>query len=135
MSRTWCMSYKNAVCTAGSTEPMYVHGNGPYDKDGFGMLYCVFVARLLRYQSPAAKGQQQDIFFFSESARSTTRGFGNDEVNQRAGSREEGRKEETLLMKRHLVGCAHTTGENGKWGETKQRSENQVAFNSVLGPS
>jgi hypothetical protein len=33
------------------------------------------------------------------------------------------------------MGRAHTTGENGKWGETKQRSENQVAFNSVLGPS
>jgi hypothetical protein len=32
-------------------------------------------------------------------------------------------------------GRAHTTEENGKWGETKQRSENQVAFNSVLGPS
>jgi hypothetical protein len=24
-----CMSYKNAGCTAGSTEQMYVHGNGP----------------------------------------------------------------------------------------------------------
>jgi hypothetical protein len=34
-----------------------------------------------------------------------------------------------------LMGRAHTTEENGKWGETKQRSENQVAFNSVLGPS
>jgi hypothetical protein len=34
-----------------------------------------------------------------------------------------------------LIGRAHTTEENGKWGETKQRSENQVAFNSVLGPS
>jgi hypothetical protein len=33
------------------------------------------------------------------------------------------------------MGRAHTTGENGEWGETKQRSENQVAFNSVLGPS
>jgi hypothetical protein len=33
------------------------------------------------------------------------------------------------------MGRAHTTEENGKWGETKQRSENQVAFNSVLGPS
>jgi hypothetical protein len=33
------------------------------------------------------------------------------------------------------IGRAHTTGENGKWGETKQRSENQVVFNSVLGPS
>jgi hypothetical protein len=33
------------------------------------------------------------------------------------------------------IGRAHTTEENGKWGETKQRSENQVAFNSVLGPS
>jgi hypothetical protein len=33
------------------------------------------------------------------------------------------------------IGRAHTTGENGKWGETKQRSENQGAFNSVLGPS
>jgi hypothetical protein len=32
------------------------------------------------------------------------------------------------------MGRAHTTEENGKWGETKQRSENQVAFNSVLGP-
>jgi hypothetical protein len=32
-----------------------------------------------------------------------------------------------------LIGRAHTTGENGKWGKTKQRSENQVAFNSVLG--
>jgi hypothetical protein len=31
-------------------------------------------------------------------------------------------------------GRAHTTGENGKRGETKQRSENQVAFNSVLAP-
>jgi hypothetical protein len=30
---------------------------------------------------------------------------------------------------------AHTTGENGEWGEIKQRSENQVVFNSVLGPS
>jgi hypothetical protein len=30
---------------------------------------------------------------------------------------------------------AHTTVENGEWGETKQRSENQVAFNSVMGPS
>jgi hypothetical protein len=27
-----------------------------------------------------------------------------------------------------LIGSAHTTGENGKWGKTKQRSENQVAF-------
>jgi hypothetical protein len=34
-----------------------------------------------------------------------------------------------------VMGRAHTTGENGKWGETKQRSENQVAFNSVLGLS
>jgi hypothetical protein len=34
-----------------------------------------------------------------------------------------------------LMGRAHTTEENGKWGETKQRSENQVAFNCVLGPS
>jgi hypothetical protein len=25
-----------------------------------------------------------------------------------------------------LMGRAHTTGENRKWGETKQRSENQV---------
>jgi hypothetical protein len=33
------------------------------------------------------------------------------------------------------IGRAHTTGENGEWGETKQSSENQVAFNSVLGPS
>jgi hypothetical protein len=33
------------------------------------------------------------------------------------------------------IGRAPTTEENGKWGETKQRSENQVAFNSVLGPS
>jgi hypothetical protein len=33
------------------------------------------------------------------------------------------------------MGRAHTTEENGKWGETKQRSENQVAFNSVLRPS
>jgi hypothetical protein len=33
------------------------------------------------------------------------------------------------------MGRAHTTEENGKWGETKQRSENQVAFNSVLGLS
>jgi hypothetical protein len=33
------------------------------------------------------------------------------------------------------MGRAHTTGENGEWGETKQRSENQVAFNSVLWPS
>jgi hypothetical protein len=33
------------------------------------------------------------------------------------------------------MGRTHTTEENGKWGETKQRSENQVAFNSVLGPS
>jgi hypothetical protein len=33
------------------------------------------------------------------------------------------------------MGRAHTTGENGEWGQTKQRSENQVAFNSVLGPS
>jgi hypothetical protein len=31
-----------------------------------------------------------------------------------------------------LKGRAHTTGENGEWGETKHRSENQVAFNSVL---
>jgi hypothetical protein len=38
------------------------------------------------------------------------------------------------LMAR-TMGRAHTTEENGKWGETKQRSENQVAFNSVLGPS
>jgi hypothetical protein len=30
------------------------------------------------------------------------------------------------------IGRAHTTGENGEWGETKQRSEKQVAFNSVL---
>jgi hypothetical protein len=36
---------------------------------------------------------------------------------------------------KEAVGRANTTGENGKWGETKQRSENQVAFNSVLGPS
>jgi hypothetical protein len=28
-----------------------------------------------------------------------------------------------------VIGRAHTTGENGKWGKTKQRSENQVAFN------
>jgi hypothetical protein len=33
------------------------------------------------------------------------------------------------------IGRAHTTEENGKWVETKQRSENQVAFNSVLGTS
>jgi hypothetical protein len=33
------------------------------------------------------------------------------------------------------IGRAHTTEENGKWGKTKQRSENQVAFNRVLGPS
>jgi hypothetical protein len=39
------------------------------------------------------------------------------------------------LAKMDSMGRAHTTGENGKWGETKQRSENQVAFNSVLGPS
>jgi hypothetical protein len=30
------------------------------------------------------------------------------------------------------IGHAHTTGENGGWGKTKQRSENQVAFNSVI---
>jgi hypothetical protein len=30
------------------------------------------------------------------------------------------------------MGRAHTTEENGKWGETKQRSENQVAFNIVF---
>jgi hypothetical protein len=36
---------------------------------------------------------------------------------------------------RPVIGRAHTTGENGEWGKTKQRSENQVAFNSVLGPS
>jgi hypothetical protein len=36
---------------------------------------------------------------------------------------------------KNVIGRTHTTGENGKWGETKQRSENQVAFNSVLGPS
>jgi hypothetical protein len=35
----------------------------------------------------------------------------------------------------NVIGRAHTTGENEKWGETKQRIENQVAFNSVLGPS
>jgi hypothetical protein len=39
------------------------------------------------------------------------------------------------LLSSLLMGRAHTTGENGEWGETKQRSENQVAFNSVLGPS
>jgi hypothetical protein len=33
------------------------------------------------------------------------------------------------------IGRAHTTGENGEWGETKQRSERLVAFNSVPGPS
>jgi hypothetical protein len=33
------------------------------------------------------------------------------------------------------MGRAHTTEENRKWGKTKLRSENQVAFNSVLGPS
>jgi hypothetical protein len=40
-----------------------------------------------------------------------------------------------LLKSSLLIGRAHTTGENGEWGETKQRSENQVTFNSVLGPS
>jgi hypothetical protein len=34
-----------------------------------------------------------------------------------------------------VLGVAHTAGENGEWGETKQRSENQVAFNSTFGPS
>jgi hypothetical protein len=32
------------------------------------------------------------------------------------------------------TGRAHTAGEIGEWGETKQRSENQVALYSVLGP-
>jgi hypothetical protein len=40
-----------------------------------------------------------------------------------------------MKIKSNVMGRAHTTEENGKWGETKQRSENQVAFNSVLGPS
>jgi hypothetical protein len=39
------------------------------------------------------------------------------------------------MTKESGIGRAHTTEENGKWGETKQRSENQVAFNSDLGPS
>jgi hypothetical protein len=38
-------------------------------------------------------------------------------------------------MQANATGQALTTGENGEWVETKQRSENQVAFNSVLGPS
>jgi hypothetical protein len=41
----------------------------------------------------------------------------------------------TVIYKYELIGRAQTTRENGKWGETKQSSENQVAFNSVLGPS
>jgi hypothetical protein len=40
-----------------------------------------------------------------------------------------------VLCAMAAIGRAHTTGENGEWGETKQRSENQVAFNSILGPS
>jgi hypothetical protein len=40
-----------------------------------------------------------------------------------------------IRQKEGSMGRAHTTEVNGKWGETKQRSENQVAFNSVLGPS
>jgi hypothetical protein len=32
------------------------------------------------------------------------------------------------------MGRAHTTEENGKWGKTKQRSENQVALIVFWGP-
>jgi hypothetical protein len=39
------------------------------------------------------------------------------------------------ILTKFPIGRAHTTGENGEWGKIKQRSENQVAFNSVLGPS
>jgi hypothetical protein len=35
----------------------------------------------------------------------------------------------------YIIGRALKPGENGEWGETKQRSENQVAFNCVLGTS
>jgi hypothetical protein len=46
-----------------------------------------------------------------------------------------GKNLEMHYLNASVIGRAHTTEENGKWGETKQRSENQVAFNSVLGPS
>jgi hypothetical protein len=45
------------------------------------------------------------------------------------------RKNSEITQLVSVIGRAHTTRENGKWGETKQRSENQVAFNSVLGLS
>jgi hypothetical protein len=53
-------------------------------------------------------------------------------MTEKEREREREREREKTFCFSYSKGRANTTGENGEWGKTKQRSENQVDFSILI---